>query len=68
MQAEARARLAADIVRKRIGNTLTLRVDLIGSISILADDAGAMLAVQVCGQARDVRLHIAASHAERGMA
>ena len=49
VQAEARARLAADIVRKRVDPALRLRADLIGAISILADDAGEMR--RVCPRA-----------------
>ena len=40
VQAEARARLAADIVQKRLGPAFKLRADLIGAISILGDDTG----------------------------
>src|SRR5690606_18962574 len=40
LQAEARARLAADVVRRRLNGALNLRVDLIGAVSIVADDAG----------------------------
>lgn len=35
-----RAQLAADIVRKRLGNPTDLRVDFIGAASVLGDDAG----------------------------
>lgn len=38
-RAEARARLAADVLRQRLAG-LALRVDLIGSVSIFGDDAG----------------------------
>src|SRR5262245_2707328 len=38
--AEARARLAADVVRRRIGNGLDMRFDLIGVLSVFGDDAG----------------------------
>lgn len=65
LQAEARARLAADIIRKRLGGTLHLRVDLIGAVSILADDAGDLLAAQTPADHRDVRLRIAAVHSDR---
>lgn len=68
VQAEARARLAADIVRKRIGGALDLRVDLIGVLSVLGDDRGEMAAALPPGTARDVRLRIAASHADRSRA
>ncbi len=42
-RAEARARLAADVLRQRLAG-LALRVDLIGALSILGDDAGRALA------------------------
>lgn len=66
-RAEARARLAADVLRQRLRG-LELRVDLIGAISILADDAGRALAATPDGGARDVRLRVAATHAERAEA
>jgi hypothetical protein len=65
--AEGRARLAADVLRKRL-QPLDLRVDLIGTVSLFADDAGEMLAARAPGDARDVRLRIAASHADRDVA
>lgn len=68
LQAEARARLAADIIRKRIGSALRLRIDLIGAISILADDAGDMLADHPPSDRRDIRLRIAAVHDDRAIA
>ena len=45
-----------------------LRVDLIGAISILADDGGRALAAMPESGARDVRLRIAATHADRVVA
>ncbi|MBT2325488.1 DUF1446 domain-containing protein [Variovorax paradoxus] len=66
-RAEGRARLAADILRQRLAG-LALRVDLIGAISILADDAGRALAAAPEGGARDVRLRVAATHEERAEA
>ncbi|MBT2302759.1 DUF1446 domain-containing protein [Variovorax paradoxus] len=66
-RAEARARLAADILRKRLAG-LALRVDLIGAISIFADDAGCMLDALPESGARDVRLRVAATHEDRGEA
>ncbi len=68
VQAEARARLAADIVRKRLDPALRLRADLIGAISILGDDAGDMLSALPHGHARDVRLRVAAEHMDRELA
>ena len=67
VQAEARARQAADIVRRRLG-ALRLRADLIGVVSVLGDDGGDMLAGLPEGRARDVRLRLAATHAERAQA
>ncbi|MEJ1168936.1 acyclic terpene utilization AtuA family protein [Variovorax sp. CCNWLW235] len=66
-RAEARARLAADVLRKRLGS-LALRVDLIGALSIFGDDAGRMLADTPDAGLRDVRLRIAASHTDRAQA
>lgn len=66
-RAEARARLAADTLRKRLPG-LALRVDLIGAVSLFADDDGRLLADTPAGEARDVRLRVAAAHAERGQA
>jgi len=66
-RAEARARIAADVLRKRLSG-LDLRVDLIGAISILADDAGRALAATPDSGARDVRLRVAATHADRAEA
>jgi hypothetical protein len=63
--AEARARLAAEIVRARIGNALDIRFDLIGVLSLFADDGGRMFAERPPGDARDVRLRAAAAHADR---
>ena len=68
VQAEARARQAADIVRRRLGAALRLRADLIGVVSVLGDDGGDMLAGLPEGRARDVRLRLAATHAERAQA
>jgi hypothetical protein len=66
-RAEGRARMAADVLRKRLAG-LELRVDLIGAVSILADDAGLTLAATSDGGARDVRLRVAAAHANRAEA
>jgi len=64
-RAEARARLAADVLRERLHGLGPLRVDLIGVESLFADDAGARLAVRTPGDARDVRLRVALNHASR---
>lgn len=66
-RAEARARLAAEVLKKRLDG-LTLRVDLIGALSILGDDAGRMLADTPDAGLRDVRLRVAATHADRAQA
>lgn len=66
-RAEGRARLAADVLRQRLPQ-LDLRVDLIGVLSVLADDGGDLLGQTPAGQARDVRLRVAASHADKAQA
>jgi hypothetical protein len=66
-RAEARARLAGDILRERLP-LLSLRVDLIGVSSIWADDAGALLAALPDAGHTDVRLRIAASHQHKEVA
>ena len=68
VQAEARARLAADIVRRRLGAALDLRFDLIGAISILDDDSGALRQTRPDHRGRDVRLRVAGRHADRDVA
>lgn len=62
--AEARARLATEVLKRRLSPELTLRCDLIGVTSILADDAGRMLGATPPGDARDVRVRVAARHAQ----
>jgi len=66
-RAEARARLAADVLRHRLDG-LALRVDLIGALSIFADDAGRALAALPDTGVRDVRLRVAAAHVDRAQA
>ncbi|MCU7371306.1 DUF1446 domain-containing protein [Paucibacter sp. O1-1] len=66
-RAEGRARLAAQVLRERLPE-LALRVDLIGVASLLGDDAGLWLDAQPAGAARDVRLRIAAQHADKASA
>jgi len=66
-RAEGRARLAAEVLRRRLDG-LALRVDLIGALSILGDDAGRMLADRPDAGLRDVRLRVAAAHADRAQA
>lgn len=62
--AEARARLAADVMQKRMGSDMKLRTDLIGVCSIFGDDAGNMLGHIPRGQATDVRMRVAGQHAD----
>lgn len=66
-RAEARARLAAQVLRERLAGE-TLRIDLIGVASVLGDDGGAWLAAQPDGAARDVRLRAALRHADKRVA
>lgn len=61
--AEARARLAMDVMQKRMGQRMPLRFDLIGISSILGDDGGHMLAGMPTTRVTDVRLRVAAKHA-----
>ncbi len=68
LQAEARARLAADTVCRRLGSALKPRTDLIGVSSILNDDVGQLFAATKPGSARDVRLRMAATHDEKRVA
>ncbi len=63
--AEARARLAADVIRRRAGAGLALRCDLIGVLSVFGDDAGRALGRMTPGDARDVRLRVAVAHPDR---
>jgi hypothetical protein len=65
--AEARARLAAEIIRERMGHLLALRFDLIGITSILGDDSGRMLEKTPAGHATDVRLRVAGTHADEAI-
>ncbi|MBE0546358.1 MAG: DUF1446 domain-containing protein [Rubrivivax sp.] len=67
-RAEARARLAADILRERLAGLGPMRVDLIGVLSVFADDGGAALSSLHPGHARDVRLRVALSHQDRSAA
>lgn len=63
--AEARARLAAEIVQRRWGDLGALRADLIGVTSVFGDDDGRWLARHPVGDARDVRLRLATRQAHR---
>ena len=66
--AEGRARLAADILRERLGDIGLMRIDLLGVASVLGDDHGRWLGTRPPGDARDVRLRAAVRHAERSRA
>jgi len=67
-RAEARARLAADVLRERLQGLGPLRADLIGVASVFGDDAGNWLRNQPAGDARDVRLRVALRHTDRANA
>ncbi|NUA29396.1 acyclic terpene utilization AtuA family protein [Cupriavidus basilensis] len=71
--AAARARLAAQIVRKRmdlLGHAVPIRFDLIGVLSVFADDGGRLLQQTQPGeaQAQDVRLRAALAHEDKPVA
>lgn len=64
--AVARARLAVDIIRARMGKAqpaLTIRADLIGIVSAFGDSAGADLAA-AAADSEDIRVRFAARHAD----
>ncbi|MES2188599.1 MAG: acyclic terpene utilization AtuA family protein [Pseudomonadota bacterium] len=60
--AEARARLAMDIMQRRMGPLLPLRFDLMGVSSVLGDDGNRMLGAAPVGQLLDIRLRVAGQH------
>lgn len=64
-RAEARARLAGQVLTERLAGLGRLRIDLIGVSSVFADDGGAWLEATPAGDARDVRLRVAMNHADR---
>ena len=63
--AEARARLAAAVVRERLRDLDPLRADLIGVASVLGDDRGRWLDDHAPGSGRDVRLRLATRQTHR---
>ncbi|WP_341702213.1 acyclic terpene utilization AtuA family protein [Ferrovibrio sp.] len=65
--AVARARLALDVVRRRLGEGIRMRGDIIGLASVFNDDDGRWLAQQAAEPA-DVRLRIAVASADRAEA
>ncbi len=67
-RAAERARLAAAIVRERMGTAVSLRADLIGVASVLADDGGRWLAEHGHGAGHDVRLRLALRHDDGAVA
>ncbi len=67
-RAEARARLAGEILQERLAGLGRLRIDLLGVASVLGDDSGRWLAQREHGNARDVRLRAAMNHAQRPVA
>jgi hypothetical protein len=67
-RAEARARLAAEVLRERLAGLGPMRADLIGVASVFADDAGRWADLHAGAGARDVRLRVALRHAERACA
>jgi len=66
-RAEARARLAGEVLRERLQGLGPLRTDLIGVTSVLGDDAGRWLD-SPAGDARDVRLRVALQHRDHASA
>lgn len=64
-RAEARARLAAEVLVRRLPDLAPLRVDLIGVLSVWGDDAGRLLSAQPPTAVTDVRLRVAARHPQR---
>ncbi|MEY2618445.1 MAG: hypothetical protein RL522_1447 [Pseudomonadota bacterium] len=60
--AEARARLAMDVMQRRMGARMPLRFDLIGVLSILGDDGNRLLQALPVGESRDIRLRVAGRH------
>ena len=65
--AVARARLAADIIRRRMGAALKLRFDLIGVTSVFGDDRGTTGPEAAPDEARDVRLRMAGVHRDHSI-
>lgn len=63
--AAARARLAGEILQRRLGDQLALRIDLIGVVSVFAADREQQWANPNASPVRDVRLRVAAAHQER---
>ena len=64
-RAEARARLAGEVLRERLQGLGPLRIDLIGVTSVLGDDASRWLDAEPASDARDVRLRVALQHRDQ---
>lgn len=67
-RAESRARLAADVVFKRVKGKLEPRADLIGICSVHGDDHNVGFDRHSSVPAIDVRLRLAASHSDKRIA
>src|SRR4029078_7696949 len=57
-----------DVIRRRMGEGLEIRYDLVGVLSVFGDDDGRALRRVAPGDARDVRLRVAARHPARARA
>ncbi len=64
--AQARARLAMQVLQRRLGGQMPLRFDLIGVLSILGDDGNRMLQALPASASSDVRLRVASRHEDVG--
>ena len=65
--ARKRAELAVDILKKRLGDKLVLRFDMIGLLSIMGDDAGRLLSEAPDTPLNDVRVRAAGRHHEEAL-
>ncbi len=65
--AQARARLAADIIKRRMGDALPLRFDLIGTLSVFGDDHGRAVKELPLAADNETRLRVAGVHNERAV-
>jgi len=65
--ARARAELAIDILRKRLEGKMKMRFDLIGLVSIMGEDAGALLSQAPPDTPPDIRVRVAGSHQQEAM-
>ncbi|MES2977230.1 MAG: acyclic terpene utilization AtuA family protein [Pseudomonadota bacterium] len=60
--AQARARLAMDVLQKRMGEDMPIRFDLIGVLSVHGDPRGALLAQPSDAAHADIRVRAAIRH------